>query len=99
MSTTKIRFNAVNYRQGFVEILPNIHPRMVNIETWLIHPDVDISGKQLDKTLGDHVIGNTEIELSTAEARALAERILMAVTLIEEGRSKAESLALMGYRD
>lgn len=98
MSTTKIRFNDVNYRQGFVEVLPNIHPGMVNIETWSIHPDVDISGQQLEGSLyDDHVIGHTEIELSVSEARALAEGILKAVTLIEEGRTQAESLACMGY--
>jgi hypothetical protein len=97
-STTKIRFNDVAYRQGFVEVLPAIHPRMVNIETWSIHPDIDISDRELEGSLYDeHVIGHTEIELNVAEARALAERILRAITLIEEGRTQSEALASMGY--
>ncbi|MBT2332319.1 hypothetical protein J7E49_00105 [Variovorax paradoxus] len=48
MGAKKIRFNDVCYRQGFLEVTANIHPGHINLETWEIHPDLDISEKEFD---------------------------------------------------
>jgi len=85
MGASKIRFNDVPYRQGFLEV-SNIHPGHINIETWEIHPDLDISEKQLDdKAITDDcVVANTEIELNVDQAKALIAGLEAAIANASE---------------
>ncbi|WP_426390452.1 hypothetical protein [Variovorax sp. R-27] len=88
MGASKIRLNDVRYRQGFLEVT-NIHPGHINIETWEIHPDLDISEKQFDdKAITDEcVVANTEIELSVEQAKALVASLEAAIAnALESGR-------------
>ena len=87
MGANKIRFNDVPYRQGFLEVTANIHPGHINIETWEIHPDLDISEKQFDdKAITDDcVVANTEIELSVEQAKALIASLETAIANASEG--------------
>ncbi|HWT20881.1 MAG TPA: hypothetical protein VN280_18420 [Variovorax sp.] len=81
MGTKKIRFNDVRYRQGFLEVTANIHPGHINVETWEIHPDLDISEKQFDdeSITNDCVQANTEIELNVEQAKALVASLEAAI--------------------
>ncbi|RQO63855.1 hypothetical protein DBV14_02145 [Variovorax sp. KBW07] len=80
MGANKICFNDVRYRQGFLEVTANIHPGHINLETWQIHPDLDISGKQSDEVLADDsVTANTEIELNVEQAKALVASLEAAI--------------------
>lgn len=80
MARSKIRFNGIRYRQGFLEVA-NIHPGHINIETWQIHPDLDISEKQFDDAAitDECVVANTEIELSVDQAKALLASLEAAI--------------------
>lgn len=86
MSAEKIRVNDVRYRQGFLEITANIHPGHINIETWQIHPDLDISNKQFDdEAITDgSLAANTEVELSVEQAKALIARLEAAIALASD---------------
>lgn len=81
MGADKIRFNDVCYRQGFMEVIANIHPGHINIETWEIHPDLDISDMSFDNAAitNDSVQANTEIELSVEQAKALVASLEAAI--------------------
>ncbi|MNU89546.1 hypothetical protein D3C71_793880 [compost metagenome] len=80
MGANKIYFNDVRYRQGFLEVTANIHPGHINLETWQIHPDLDISDKPSDEMLtDDSVTANTEIELNIEQAKALVASLEAAI--------------------
>lgn len=81
MGAKKIRFNDVRYRQGFLEVTANIHPGHINLETWEIHPSLDISEKQFDDEAitDDCVQANTEIELNVEQAKALVASLEAAI--------------------
>lgn len=85
MGASKIRFNDVPYRQGFLEVT-NIHSGHINIETWEIHPDLDISEKQFDdKAITDDcAVANTEIALSVEQAKALVASLEAAIANASE---------------
>lgn len=70
-----------------MEIIPGIHDGCINLETWNVHPDVDISNLDLvDKQFPDNgVIGNTELELSIETAEHLIEVLKAAVHQIKTG--------------
>ena len=75
-----IRCNAVSYRQGFIEVSTQIHEGCINIETWEVSSEKDISSVNVrDDSLSDEdIVSNTELELRPAEAIALAEALLSA---------------------
>ncbi len=81
----KIACNSINYRKGFIEVA-DIHEGCINIETWIIHPDFDLSsiGMSFDAVPEDQVTGNTEIELSIANAKALLEQLKEAISRLEK---------------
>ena len=81
MSRKLIKFNSVNYRQGYLEVIGGIHDGCVNIETTQIHPDIDISNIDFDNnSLSDEdFTANTEIELSIKEAEVLVEQLVAAI--------------------
>ncbi|WP_140637480.1 hypothetical protein [Methylibium rhizosphaerae] len=84
-----IKCNDISYRQGFIEVAAGIHPHHVNVEVWNVHPDRDISGLSLgDQAIADNeIIGNTEIELSVAQASALIEALRNAIQLAGQGEA------------
>ena len=77
----KIKCNNVKYRQGYLEITPNIHDGLINIESWDIDPKVDIT--PLDISSEDFpceaICGNTELELSLDDARELVRALEAAI--------------------
>lgn len=81
MEFPRIYCRNISYRSGFIEVLPNIHPGHVNIEVWNIHPDSSQPGADIrDGSVSDEdVIGNTEIELSIAQAKELVELLSRAI--------------------
>ena len=86
MSRNLLRCNTINYRQGYFEVLGNIHPGCVNLEAWEVHAERDISGVDLgdDSLEDDDVIANTEIELTIEEAEVLVSQLLDAIKVAKE---------------
>ncbi len=70
----RMRCRNVAYRQGEIEVMDRIHPGLVNLETWQIAVEADVTGALTD----DDFVANTELELTPAEARALAAALLAA---------------------
>lgn len=83
----RVRCNAVRYRQGFIEVISQIHPGLVNMETWEINAAVDIAGLNLGEGAftDDDFVANTELELTPAQARALAAALMNAADRTEGG--------------
>lgn len=77
----KIKCNAIEYRKGFIEVKSNIHAGCINLETWSIHPDVDISDDKssLDTLSENDITGNTEIELTVERAKELVRLLQLAI--------------------
>lgn len=86
LHTIRIKCNAVSYRQGFIEVIPNIHDGCVNLETWDLHGDVDISSMDwMDERLRDEDFhSNCEIELTKSQAIVLARALLNAAAEVLE---------------
>jgi hypothetical protein len=80
----RLRCCSIPYRQGFLEIT-NAHDGCVNIEAWHVAASVDLTSVTwVGDGLGEaDVVGNTELELTPAEARQLAR-------LLIEGAERAE---------
>lgn len=80
----RLRCCSIAYRQGFLEIT-NAHEGCVNIEAWHVAASVDLTSVAwVGDGLGEAgVVGNTELELTPAEARQLAH-------LLVEGAERAE---------
>ena len=68
----RVRCDSVKYRQGFVEVIGQIHPGLVNVETWQVSPEADISGLDVesDRLTDADFVANTELELTPAQAQA-----------------------------
>jgi len=89
--TTQIKCDAVQYRQGFIEVA-NIHGGCVNLEVWNVHPDKSIAAAALvaSASISDtDVVANTEIELSVAQAKELVRQLELAIRNIERGATNA----------
>lgn len=69
----KIKCNTIDYRQGFIEVLGNIHANCVNLEVFWIHPEIDLSKKGLTfNEIPDKCFtGNVELELSLENVKEL----------------------------
>ena len=67
----RMRCDLVKYRQGFIEVISQIHPGLVNIEAWEVKADLDITGLGMpsDELSDNDIIANTELELTPAQAR------------------------------
>ena len=76
----RVRCDAVKYRQGFVEVIGRIHPGLVNLETWQISAETDLSGLDIesDRLTDADFIANTELELTPSQARSLAAALVAA---------------------
>jgi isochorismate pyruvate lyase len=84
-SNNQIRCNEIPYRQGFIEVQPNIHDGFVNIETWMLNPCFNIANT---KSIADLVItdadfiGNTELELTIEQTNELIIALQVAIAKI-----------------
>ncbi|MCP4130578.1 MAG: hypothetical protein GY754_06310 [bacterium] len=69
----RIRCNNVPYRKGFIEVEAGIHDDCINIETWNVCSDLDISSIDIrDESFPeDGVTDNTELELSIEDTKKL----------------------------
>lgn len=82
----RVQCNAVNYRQGIIEVIGGIHPGLVNLETFQLHVDVNLSGDDPESKLTDNnYTANTELELTPPQARSLAAALLAAAEEAEQG--------------
>lgn len=81
----RLRCEAVAYRQGFIEVQPQIHSGFVNIELWQVDPESNPEAVWVcDELLfDDMVIGNVELELTPFQARLLAEALIAAASQVE----------------
>ena len=87
----KIKCNNVEYRKGFIEVIPNIHDGCINIETWDVHVDIDITNIELeDENFPEEgVTNNTEIEMNVNEAEELIRRLKVAIAKVKEANQDA----------
>ena len=78
----KIKCNNINYRKGYIEVIPNIHEGYINLEIWNIHPDVDLSKTDIksENFPDSGVTSNTEIEISINEAEVLISKLQDSIT-------------------
>jgi hypothetical protein len=78
----RVRCTGVPYRQGWVEVLSNIHAGHVNLEAWNVAPEVDMSVPSitLSSVPEEAVTDNVEVELTVAQAKQL---IVLLQTAIE----------------
>jgi hypothetical protein len=83
----RVRCDAVKYRQGFIEVIGQIHPGLVNVETWQVRPQADISGLDVesDRLTDADFVANTELELTPGQARSLAAALVAAADAAEAG--------------
>ncbi len=81
----RLRCDAVKYRQGFIEVIGQIHPGLVNVETWQVSIDADIAERfpESDGLRDEDVVANTELELTPVQARSLAAALVAAADAAE----------------
>ena len=86
----KIKCNNINYRKGYIEVIPNIHDGCVNLEIWDVHVDVDLSKTELgdDDFPEDGITANTEIELNVKEVEELITQLQSALKEAKEVASQ-----------
>lgn len=84
-----IRSNSISYRQGYIEVRTDIHENCINIETWNIDPDIDISSLELtdEKITDADVTANTEIELNLENAENLVNQLQEAIKKVKLNES------------
>ncbi len=80
-SKTRLLCNEISYRKGVIEITPGIHDGCINLETWGIHPEIDI-----ERFPDDGITGNTELEMSIEMAEALIEALQAAICAVQSSR-------------
>lgn len=82
----RIGCQAIEYRQGFIEVQPLIHPGLVNLEVWMVDPDIDLTNKWVsdDAIPDEKVTDNVELELTPSQARSLANSLLEFATIAEK---------------
>lgn len=77
--TFHMRCDTVTYRQGFIEVIGGIHDGLVNVETWKVSAEIDITGLfPRSERLTDSDFSNTELELTPTQARNLAAALVAA---------------------
>ncbi|MFT4929960.1 MAG: hypothetical protein ACI8WB_006095 [Phenylobacterium sp.] len=81
MTRNLIKCNSINYRQGYIEVLGNIHDGCINIETTQVHPDVTNLDSNTISLADEDITASTEVELSINEAEILVEQLLTAINV------------------
>ncbi|MDP1862713.1 MAG: hypothetical protein Q8K52_02270, partial [Thiobacillus sp.] len=78
-------YTLVSYRKGFLEITPNIHDGCINLETWGVHSEVDITNLVMtdERFPEDGIIGNTELEMSIETAEWLIQTLQAAIRRVQ----------------
>lgn len=73
MESHRVKCSGVPYRQGWVEVAPNVHKGYVNLEAWSVVPEINMSlpSAALAFILDGEVTGNVEVELTLAQAKEL----------------------------
>jgi len=91
----KIKCNTIDYRQGFIEVLGNIHANCVNLEVFWIHPEIDLSKKGLafNEIPDKCFTGNVELELSLKNVKELLAAIKKAKLDVKKAQKKANKKA------
>ena len=85
MESRRVKCSGVPYRQGWIEVAPNIHAAYVNIESWSVVQDVDMSlpSTALTSLSDAAVTGNVEVELTIAQAKELLAALQVAIKAVE----------------
>ncbi|XGV99191.1 MAG: hypothetical protein ACAF41_09675 [Leptolyngbya sp. BL-A-14] len=93
MESQRVTGSGVPYRQGWVEVVPNIHAGFVNLEAWSVTPEVDVSDPytSLSTVPDEAVTGNVEVELSVAQARQLVMLLQAAIEATERAGAQFHS--------
>ncbi|MEZ5653437.1 MAG: hypothetical protein R3E87_23120 [Burkholderiaceae bacterium] len=83
--STRIKCRSVVYRQGFIEVTPNIHEGLVNLEIWGVRAECDLSSIELDgdELTDSDVEANCELELAADEVRQLIKQLQQALARAE----------------
>ena len=82
----RINCNNISYRKGYIEVVADVHEGLINMESWNIHSEVNITERMLgeyDFPI-DGVVGNTELELSVNEAKLLIKRLEFAIKQVTD---------------
>lgn len=82
----RLTCESIDYRKGFIEVIPGIHKSCINLETWEIVVDANLEGvTRIDdsRVTDSQVIANTELELTVEQACLLAEALLKAANLLK----------------
>lgn len=95
----RLRCASVAYRKGLIEVCPGIHDSLVNLETWGVSSEWEQPLTELAEIPDDALAGNTEIELSAAEARSLAQALLAAADLVSGARTHRVHLLVLRCAD
>ncbi|RQP21164.1 hypothetical protein [Piscinibacter terrae] len=76
----------VQYRQGFLEVMPGIHEGHINLEAWNVSPSVSPLPDSVTSHLiqDKDVVSNVELELSVAQARVLVGLLESAIRDVEK---------------
>jgi len=89
MNRDLLKCNSVEYRKGYIEVAPNIHPNCINIELWEISAEKDISNLNFDDEnsfVDKDVVANIELELSIQETKALISKLSKAIKSVENAK-------------
>jgi hypothetical protein len=84
-NNNQIRCDGILYRQGFIEVQPNIHDGFVNIETWMVNPALNIANAKsiADLEIVDaDFIRNTELELTINQTNELIIALQAAIAKV-----------------
>lgn len=86
LSGVRLKVNTISYRKGFIEISAGIHENCINIETWDVLPDLDITNLDIRSNdfPEDGVQGNTELELDLSTAEDLVAKLQEAIAVIRK---------------
>ena len=86
----RLKVNNVAYRKGYIEVMADIHDACINIETWEINADIDISNLELDDSNipDEAVVANTELELNIIEAEQLIKQLQNAILEVKKKERK-----------
>lgn len=82
----KIQCTGIPYRQGFIEVQPNIHEGFINIETWMVNSNIKLNKEVPNLTSiqnDSDITGNTELELTFDQAIELVTALQVAVSKIQ----------------
>lgn len=90
MST--IAVSDIQYRQGFLEVVPGIHEGHINLEAWNVSPSVSPLPSSVTSNLiqDKDVVSNVELELSVSQARVLVGLLEQAIRDVEEKYGSTE---------